>query len=95
MENTSYIALSRQSGLRRQMNVVANNLANMSTHGYKAGQMMFVEHLTKSKGGDNLLTPKMAYVRDIATMTDTKPGALETTGNPLDLAIQGEGLRLE
>lgn len=91
MENTSYIALSRQSGLRRQMNVVANNLANMSTHGYKAGQMMFVEHLTKSKGGDNLLTPKMAYVRDIATMTDTKPGALETTGNPLDLAIQGEG----
>jgi len=91
MENTSYIALSRQAGLRRQMNVVANNLANMSTHGYKAGQMMFVEHLTKSKGGDNLLTPKMAYVRDIATMTDTKPGALETTGNPLDLAIQGEG----
>ncbi len=91
MENTSYIALSRQSGLRRQMNVVANNLANMSTHGYKAGQMMFAEHLTKSKGGDNLLTPKMVYVRDIATMTDTKPGALETTGNPLDLAIQGEG----
>jgi len=42
MENTSYIALSRQSGLRRQMNVVANNLANMSTHGYKAGEMMFV-----------------------------------------------------
>lgn len=91
MENTSYVALSRQATLRRQMDVVANNLANMSTHGYKSGQMMFVEHLTKSKGGESLLTPKMAYVRDIATMTDTKPGAMETTGNPLDLAIQGEG----
>ena len=91
MENTMYVALSRQSTLRRQMDVVANNLANMSTHGYKSGQMMFVEHLTKSKGGDNLLTPKLAYVRDIATMTDTKPGAIEHTGNPLDIAIQGDG----
>jgi flagellar basal-body rod protein FlgF len=91
MENTMYVALSRQSTLRRQMDVVANNLANMSTHGYKSGQMMFVEHLTKSKGGDSLLTPKLAYVRDIATMTDVKPGPVETTGNPLDIAIQGEG----
>ena len=47
MENTSYIALSSQAALRRQMDVVANNLANMSTHGYKSGQMMFVEHLIK------------------------------------------------
>ncbi len=91
MENTTYVALSRQATLRRQMDVVANNLANMSTHGFKSGQMMFVEHLTKSKGGDGLLTPKLSYVRDIATMTDTKPGAIETTGNPLDIAIQGEG----
>ncbi len=49
MENTSYVALSLQGALRRQMDVVANNLANMSTHGYKAGSMMFVEHLAKSK----------------------------------------------
>ncbi|MDP4795474.1 MAG: flagellar basal-body rod protein FlgF [Rhodospirillales bacterium] len=91
MENTSYIALSSQAALRRQMDVVANNLANMSTHGYKSGQMMFVEHLIKSKGGENLLTPNLSYVRDIATMTDTRPGAIEHTGNPLDIAIQGEG----
>ncbi|WNJ99076.1 flagellar basal-body rod protein FlgF [Thalassospiraceae bacterium LMO-JJ14] len=91
MENTMYVALSRQTTLRRQLDVVANNLANMSTHGYKSGQMMFVEHLTKSKGGDSLVTPNLAYVRDIATMTDTKPGAIEHTGNPLDVAIQGEG----
>lgn len=91
MENTSYVALSRQATLRRQMDVIANNLANMSTHGYKGGSMMFVEHLVKSKGGENLLTPKMSYVRDIATLTDTSAGPMETTGNPLDIAIQGEG----
>ncbi len=91
MENTGYIALSRQTGLRRQMDVIANNLANMSTHGYRGGQMMFVEHLVKSKGGDSLLTPRNHYVRDIATMIDTASGPVETTGNPLDIAIQGEG----
>lgn len=91
MENTSYVALSRQATLRRQMDVVANNLANMSTHGYKGGSMMFVEHLVKSKGGEGILTPKMSYVRDIATLTDTAPGPIETTGNPLDIAIQGDG----
>ncbi len=64
MENTSYVALSRQSALRRQLDVVANNLANMSTHGYKGGRMMFVDHLVKSKGGDNLLTPKLSFVRE-------------------------------
>lgn len=91
MENTSYVALSRQGALRRQMDVVANNLANMSTHGFKGGSMMFVEHLVKSKGGENPISPRLAFTRDIATMLNTAPGALETTGNPLDIAIQGEG----
>lgn len=91
MENTSYVALSRQGALRRQMDVVANNLANMSTHGYKAGSMMFVEHLVKSKESGSAISPRLAYTRDIATMIDNAPGATETTGNPLDVAIQGEG----
>ena len=91
MENSLYVALSRQSDLRRQMDTVSNNLANMSTTGFKGERVMFVEHLVKSKGGENLLTPKLSYVRDIATMTDTSTGPIEQTGNPLDIAIQGEG----
>ena len=35
MENTGYIALSRQSVLRRKMDVIANNLANANTVGFK------------------------------------------------------------
>lgn len=71
--------------------MVANNLANMSTNGYKSGQMMFVEHVVKSKGGERLISPKLTFTRDIATRLDTTDGAIQTTGNPLDLAIRNEG----
>ena len=91
METTSLIALSRQASLARQMNVVANNIANMNTTGFKGERMMFVEHLVKSKGGEHILGDKISYTRDISTMRDLSPGALEHTGNPLDLAIEGEG----
>ncbi len=91
MESTTYIALSRQGGLRRQLDVVANNLANMNTSGFKGEKMMFVEHLVRSKGGHRPIGEKHAYVRDIATMRDFSEGPLEKTGNPLDLAINGDG----
>jgi len=73
------------------MDIVANNIANMSTTGFKGERMMFVEHLVKSKGGDRILGDKISYVRDIATMRDLSAGPLEQTGNPLDMAIEDEG----
>lgn len=91
METTSSIALSRQSGLRRQIDIIANNIANMNTNGFKSERVMFVEHLVRSRGGGTLLGTKLAYVRDIATMTDHSEGPVERTGNPLDLSIAGEG----
>ena len=91
METTAVIAASRQGALRRQLEIVANNLANMSTNGYKSSQMMFVEHVVKSKGGERLISPKLTYTRDIATRIDVTDGAIETTGNPLDMAIRNDG----
>lgn len=91
MENSTLIALSRQSGLQRQMDIVANNIANMNTNGFKGEKMMFVEHLVKSRGGERILGAKLSFVRDIATMVDMADGPLERTGNPLDLAIGGDG----
>ena len=55
MENTIYIALSRETAVKREMSVIANNLANMNTTGFKAERMMFVEHLVKSRGGLSLI----------------------------------------
>ncbi len=91
METSAVIAASRQGALKRQLEIVANNLANMSTNGYKSSQMMFVEHVVKSKGGERLISPNLTYTRDIATRIDVSDGAIETTGNPLDLAIRNDG----
>ena len=64
------------------MNVVAHNIANMNTTGFKGGKMMFIEHLVKSPGGERIFGDQLAFVRDIATVRDISEGPLERTGNP-------------
>lgn len=91
MENTALIALSRQSTLRRQMDVVANNIANMNTSGFKGEKMMFSEHLMTSRGGEKVLGDKLHFVRDVATVRNMSEGPLVKTSNPLDVAVRGEG----
>jgi len=91
MESSSIIAMTRQDVLGRQLDVLANNISNMNTSGFKGEKVMFVEHLTRSRGGESILGEKVAYVRDIATLRDTRDGPIAETGNPLDVAIAGEG----
>lgn len=86
MENSIYIALSRQMALRRQMDVVANNLANVNTTGFKAQESIFNTYTEKPR-----FRERLAFVQDISTFTNFAPGGLEVTGAPLDLAIKGEG----
>ena len=45
MENTLLIGLSRQIALRRELDVVANNIANLNTTGFKADGAVFEEYL--------------------------------------------------
>tara|TARA_R110000787_G_scaffold19614_5_gene58656 strand:- start:82 stop:804 length:723 start_codon:yes stop_codon:yes gene_type:complete len=86
MENALLIALSRQVVMERHLEVVANNIANASTPGYKGEQMMFVEYLAKTESGDTV-----SYVQDIAVVRDYGEGEMIRTGNSLDLAIHGKG----
>lgn len=86
MENAGYIALSRQMVLRREMDVIANNMANLNTPAYKGQSMLFVEYLETSDSGE-----KMSFVQDIALVRNLTEGALTTTDNPLDVAISGNG----
>ena len=86
MENTGYIALSRQSVLRRKMDVIANNLANMTTPAFKGEDMMFVEHLKKTGEND-----RVSLVQDLALLRNVSEGPMTKTENPLDLAISGQG----
>lgn len=91
METSAYIALSRQGALRREMDVIANNIANMNTTAFKGEKMMFVEHLVKSRGGESFMPTELSYTRDVAQFRDMGPGPIKTTGNAFDMAIQKDG----
>lgn len=87
MENASYIGLSYQAGLERQLNVTANNVANASTPGFKARHVLFEQYMNDPKGGE---TPYYS-TNDYGVMTDTAPGSYAQTGRPLDVAVEGPG----
>jgi flagellar basal-body rod protein FlgF len=91
MENTLLIGLSRQTTLERQLDVVANNIANVNTAGYKADSSLFEEYLTSGAHEDNFVGSdrRVSYVQDRGTFRDFTQGAAEQTKNPLDLAIDG------
>jgi len=91
MENTSYIALSRQSALWREMEVVANNMANANTPAYKAEQMMFRDFVVKTKTDTSPFGRKVDFVQDVGVLRDTREGPMSQTQAPLDLAIHNEG----
>ncbi|HEV7278493.1 MAG TPA: flagellar basal-body rod protein FlgF [Devosiaceae bacterium] len=93
MENAQLISLSRQIALRRQMDVVANNLANVNTTGFKSEQLLFEEYMAPVARHKDFawVDQPLAYTQDWATMHDLSGGAVVQTGNPLDVALQGEG----
>lgn len=92
MELSTYIALSRLSAQQRAMDVTATNLANASTPGFKASRVLFTDWLSSQVGTD---APKgehtVAYTQDRATYREATAGNQQHTGNPLDLAIAGQG----
>ena len=91
MQNALLVGLSRQTTLERQLQVIANNIANVNTTGYKADQSLFEEFLSSGAHEDNFIGKdrKVSYVQDRGTYHDFSQGALQQTANPLDLAIDG------
>ncbi|MDX2296539.1 MULTISPECIES: flagellar hook-basal body complex protein, partial [Streptomyces] len=92
MDNTSTIALSRLTATQRAVDVISGNIANASTPGYRAERVLFTDWLSPQRGtsiprGDRTL----AYVQDRATWREAAEGTLTHTGNPLDLALSGDG----
>jgi flagellar basal-body rod protein FlgF len=90
LENPTYLVLSRMVSQTNAMDVIANNIANASTPGFKATNMQFSGYVTPSgstvPGGGSL-----AYASAGSTWRDTASGAVQNTGSPLDLAITGDG----
>ena len=93
MENAQLISLSRQIALQRQMDVVANNMANINTTGFKSENMLFEDYLMPvAKDNEYTGTDRtLHYTQDWSTVHDMSTGSIEQTGNPLDVALSGEG----
>ena len=92
MENMLLVGLSRQMTLERQMDVVANNVANVNTTGYKTDKSLFQEYLASGAREDDFRGSdrRVSYVTDRATWHDFSQGTAEATKNPLDVAIDGK-----
>lgn len=91
MDNALLIGLSRQTAMMREMSVVASNLANVNTTGYKSQSMLFDQYLmpvASEQSPDKTLT----FVQDYGQFRNLADGEMRATGNPLDVAINGEGL---
>jgi flagellar basal-body rod protein FlgF len=91
MDNTTYIALSRQTALWNQLEVVANNLANVNTTGFKGTDTLFSQYLVKVPQNDRTFKDSVAFTHDFGLVRNLAQGTFNYTSNIYDLAIQGEG----
>lgn len=86
MDTPALIGLSKQVLMKQQLSVIANNIANVSTVGFKGEQMLFAEYL--SKAGQN---EKISFVQGAGIVSNYAMGQLIDTTNSLDMAIEGRG----
>jgi len=93
MQNALLVGLSRQMALGRQLDIIANNIANLNTTGFKADESLFEEYLMPVardnsfvRGGDR----RVSYVQDRGSWRNYATGPIEHTGNALDVAIDGD-----
>lgn len=84
--NTTYVGLSYQIALQRKMDMVANNIANIDTTGFKSGNVLFAEHIVRENSDEPL-----SMVSDYGNYRDYSQGPLQQTGNKLDVALEGNG----
>lgn len=85
MQSSLYVTLSGQTALQRRLDTIANNLANMNTGGFRAEEVTFASVVSNAGPAPTAFAaPGDSYI-------SRQPGELATTGNPLDVAVQGAG----
>lgn len=87
MENSVYVGLSKQVVLRENMNIIANNIANMNTPGFRGQNMIFTEYIEDPR----YMKEDVSMVLDYGQYQVTDPGPIKSTGNRLDIALVGNG----
>lgn len=87
MDTAGYVVVSRQSGLWKEMQVVANNIANLSTKGFRGEGVIFAEMVEAVDAAGR----SVAFTAARGRLTDFSQGGLTQTDAPFDLAIEGPG----
>ncbi len=92
MDIVSSVVASRMVAQQRAMDVIANNIANADTPGFKAERMLFSDWLVRRHGTDAPPGDRtIAYTQDRATWREQRTGTLTHTGNTFDLGITSDG----
>ncbi len=90
MQNALLVGLSRQVALRRELDVVANNVANMNTNGYKSQSMLFRDHMKNPASAEHFKKQDRAvhFVVDQGTLQNFSQGPMEQTGGTFHMALR-------
>ena len=91
MDTPSFVLLSQEQALKRRLDIVANNMANTSTVGFKREQPVFHEFVERADEAMIDDAKTTSFVLDYRAIHDMAPGAFQPTGNPLDVMIEGPG----
>lgn len=86
MENSAFVAISHQMALKRQMEIIANNIANQNTTAFKSEKALFEEYLVPTIDGR-----QVSYVQDYGILRDTSEGTFQPSQSYTDVAISGKG----
>ena len=101
MIRSLWIAKTGLEAQQTQLDVISNNLANVSTNGFKRSRAVFEDLLYQTLRQPGAQSSQQTQipsglqigtgVRPVATVKIFTQGNLQQTGNPLDVAIQGHG----
>lgn len=91
MDSSLFTTLTRQSGLMREMQSVANNIANLSTTGFRAEGVIFAEYVAQLEGANG---GGLSMANASGRLVQMRQGDLDPTGGRFDFAIEGEGFFL-
>lgn len=87
------IGLQAQRVLQRRMEIAAHNLSNVATTGFKADALVLDEAAPTAAHSEDM-PHDVRFVRDMGVARDMTQGPIAMTGNPLDLALEGQGFFL-
>jgi flagellar basal-body rod protein FlgF len=90
MDNSLYIGLSRQMVLQRQMDIIANNIANVDTTGFKVESLLLKADSETPRPAEGAPRP-IQFVASDGVARDFGQGSIRATGAPFDLALEGQG----